>query len=683
MYYPPSGYSMAVDGVTILDLPPLRGNPFDLRPIESARSDFLIGRDKLLSQWREYLISQNPRMLLLVGDRGSGRTSFINTLAAQTSRRSYIGQYWPEADDTVHGLIHEISIHFGGFELAPSIQQVSDRLVEMLDNESGVLPLIVFDYPSHIDLNPTLSRLAPLLQRLRALVVVAVTPSQLSNLSQEVLDIFDQPQMLSNLTEDQIQVLSNRRVSRSANQKWIIRPSLLKAIHENTDGNPRSVVRLLRDLVDERHDPEEGGVLDRLMTWRAPPRVKPTPPPASPEPLIEEDISEDKEESIQTDAEDDWFGMQEETLEENQDNDFEDDPPDDLWDEEETLDSEPIVESEPSSWNDDFSAPDDIWEGEDKEEESKEIELQDEEERIQEIEEQSSLEDNIGDEYQRTEADNAFLYMEDGTEPPSAGRGNFGSLVNRNRRAADRMPTGPDETPIMEAEPHPSLIPRSIREPVDKMKPESVGEKDSMARIDVSVDPVEDEHVFHTENALWVVEPGFEETLPDPSVFPPPEPKSNPEPEPIETEWFVDDSVDEESPMPVLASEEIIPPLPTPVLTDTTVNPPPSQIIPTTIQFPASIGPSWEPDMPFDPLCLHTLTEAERMILEASASREVSPSDQELQARLEVGRSRLSQIYNGMRKKGLLSVRKQGRTRYFKLSEASAQHLGGAPKGVA
>ena len=87
--------------------------------------------------------------------------------------------------------------------------------------------------------------------------------------------------------------------------------------------------------------------------------------------------------------------------------------------------------------------------------------------------------------------------------------------------------------------------------------------------------------------------------------------------------------------------------------------------------------------MPFDRLCLHTLTEAERMILEASASREVSPSDQELQARLEVGRSRLSQIYNGMRKKGLLSVRKQGRTRYFKLSEASAQHLGGAPKGVA
>ena len=63
--------------------------------------------------------------------------------------------------------------------------------------------------------------------------------------------------------------------------------------------------------------------------------------------------------------------------------------------------------------------------------------------------------------------------------------------------------------------------------------------------------------------------------------------------------------------------------------------------------------------------------------------REGSPSDNELQARLEVGRSRLSQIYNGMRRKGLLSVRKLGRTRYFKLSEAANQHLRGTPQEAA
>ena len=42
---------------------------------------------------------------------------------------------------------------------------------------------------------------------------------------------------------------------------------------------------------------------------------------------------------------------------------------------------------------------------------------------------------------------------------------------------------------------------------------------------------------------------------------------------------------------------------------------------------------------------------------------------------LEVGRTRLSQIFNGLRKAGLLSVRKQGRTRLFKLSRAASLEL--------
>ena len=144
-------------------------------------------------------------------------------------------------------------------------------MVEILDKETGTLPLIAFDYPANVDLNHMLSRLAPLLQRLRALVVVAITPPQLAGLDEGVLGIFDDPHHLQNLDEKQIQMLSYRRISRSANQKWNIRPSLLTAIHQHTDGNPRRVIRLLRDLIDERHNPAEGGVLDRLTTWRAPP----------------------------------------------------------------------------------------------------------------------------------------------------------------------------------------------------------------------------------------------------------------------------------------------------------------------------------------------------------------------------------------------------------------------------
>jgi len=654
---------------SILDLPPLRGNPFDLRPIEANRAEYLVGRDRLLSEWREHLISQTPRMLLLVGDRGSGRTSFLNALASTTSRRPYIGQFWPEADDPVQGIIHELSVYLGGFDIPPSIQQVSDKMVEILDKETGTLPLIAFDYPANVDLNHMLSRLAPLLQRLRALVVVAITPSQLAGLDEGVLGIFDDPHHLQNLDEKQIQMLSNRRISRSANQKWNIRPSLLTAIHQHTDGNPRRVIRLLRDLIDERHNPGEGGVLDRLTTWRA--------PPVQSEPTIFEEVEAEPELEESTEEFEEIEVELEQDTSKIDDFELEEDEPDDLWEDDE--------DEEEDSWNDEFEAPDEIW---NIPEEPEPLEV--EEERFHQAEQIPEPEPS--EVYQRADDESGFYFVEEGTEPPELPesrkpKGNFGRLLGRTLQANDRMPTTPDDTPIQVAEPHKSLVPKT---PVREMPPASVEEEQSSARIDTSVQSGAEESVFHDDQSVWIVDQDSKSTLPeDPRVFEPIVPEPEPIVEEIETEWFVDDGPAEEEPEPI--PEPVFEPEPPQVsipIIPATPPPPPAPTPPPTpvqvpVQVPVSLGPTWEPDLPFNPIVLQTLTEAERMIVEASSTREVSPSDDELQARLEVGRSRLSQIYNGMRRKGLLSVRKQGRTRYFKLSEAANQHLRGAPQEAA
>ena len=671
---------MAEGPASILDLPPLRGNPFDLRPIEANRAEYLVGRDGLLAECREHLISQTPRLLLLVGDRGSGRTSFLNTLSSTTSRRPFIGQFWPEAEDPVQGIIHELSVYLGGFDIPPSIQQVSDNMVEILDKETGTLPLIAFDYPANVDLNHMLSRLSPLLQRLRALVVVAVTPSQLAGLDEGVLGIFDNPHHLENLDEKQIQVLSNRRISRAANQKWNIRPSLLTAIQQHTDGNPRRIIRLLRDLIDERHNPAEGGVLDRLTTWRA--------PPVQSEPTIFEEVE------IEPELEEPTEMFEEEELELVEDtspiDDFEmeeEDEPADLWD-----------DDEEDSWNDEFEAPDEIW-NTPEEPEPADVE----EERLhqaEQIPEPEPTEPEPSEVYQRADDESGFYFVEEGTEPPELPeyrkpKGNFGRLLGRTQQANDRMPTTGDDTPIQVAEPHKSLVPKT---PVREMPPASIEDEHSTARIDTSVQSGAEESVFHDDHSVWIVDQDSKSTLPDdPRVFQPIVPEPEPIVEEIETEWFVDDGSAEE--MPEEIHVEIPEPIPEPIFEPepsqvsipaipVTPPPPPVPIPPQTpvqvpVQVPVSLGPTWEPDLPFNPIVLQTLTEAERMIVEASSTREVSPSDDELQARLEVGRSRLSQIYNGMRRKGLLSVRKQGRTRYFKLSEAANQHLRGAPQEAA
>ena len=654
---------MAEGPASVLDLPPLRGNPFDLRPIEANRAEYLVGRDRLLAECREHLISQTPRMLLLVGDRGSGRTSFLNALASTTSRRPFIGQFWPEDDDPVQGIIHELSVYLGGFDIPPSIQQASDKMVEILDKETGTLPLVALDYPANVDLNHMLSRLAPLLQRLRALILVAVTPSQLAGLDDEVLDIFDDPHHLRNLDEKQIQILSNRRISRAANQKWNIRASLLTAIHQHTDGNPRRIIRLLRDLIDERHNPVDGGVLDRLTTWRAPPVQ--SEPEIFEEEEIESEIQEPTEEfeEVEIESEDEISQIDDFELEE------EEEEPDDLWDDD---------DDEEESWNDEFEAPDEIWTTPE-EPESLEVE----EERFHQAEQIPEPEPS--EVYQRADDESGFYFVEEGTEPPELPesrkpKGNFGRLLGRTLQANDRMPTTGDDTPIQVAEPHKSLVPRT---PVKEMPPESVEDEQSTARIDTSVESGIEESVFHDDQSVWMVDSDSKSTLPNnPRVFEPIAPEPEPVVEEIDTEWFVDDAPveDEFEPIPEPVFEPEPPQVSIPSIPTT---PPPPTPVQVPVQVPVSLGPTWEPDLPFNPIVLQTLTEAERMIVEASSMREVSPSDNELQARLEVGRSRLSQIYNGMRRKGLLSVRKQGRTRYFKLSEAANQHLRGAPQEAA
>ena len=50
-------------------------------------------------------------------------------------------------------------------------------------------------------------------------------------------------------------------------------------------------------------------------------------------------------------------------------------------------------------------------------------------------------------------------------------------------------------------------------------------------------------------------------------------------------------------------------------------------------------------------------------------------TDAALQAYLAVGRPRLSQIFNGLHKAGILSVRKKGRTRLFRISDQAKAHF--------
>ena len=583
------------------DVPPMRGNPFDLRPIERSRAEDLVARNEILTAWKEHMHGQSPRMLLLVGERGSGRTSLINTISSQTTRH-FVGQYWHE-EDPLKRVLSEISVTFGGHEVPQTMHQTAERLIETLDTADGPLPLIALDYPSNVDFTPFLTLISPILQRLRALVVVSLTNAQLAALEEPVRELYDKPVYLEPLTSKQIQDLANIRVRRMARERWTINPRLLDSVRASTGGNPRDVIHLLRDLIDEKRGMGAEGTFERLFGWQAPFVPEPaqaavveTEPEGRFEPADDPQLPLPVEEEI----EDDW-----------------DVEPDDMWEEDPELEEEPEPEMETEPWE---------------EEEEGEVDAPTTEHREAESSRITDWAPEKG----------GFVLMDEGTEPPpkqTRSRG-FSGLRGRSKQVSDHMPIGTDNnTPIIESLP-PSPPPTPLNAP--KPKPVEPDERGAAPKaIDTSAIPIDDRPVFASEGELWTVDSDLEETLPEISANSP----NSEAHEAVEPafEEITGDSGDTDDLAPTSAS--------------------------------VSIAPIWESADTLNEAHLGSLSDAERLVTSIAGQRQVSPSDPEIQARLEVGRPRLSQIYNALQRSGILSVRKEGRSRLFKLSEAAAEIL--------
>ena len=588
----------------MLDVPPLRGNPFDSRPIERTRAHEIVGRQDILIRWKEHMHSQSPRLLLLVGDRGSGRTSLINAISSQTDSH-FVGYYWNK-EDPLNRVLDEIAVTFCGHEIPHTMHQKVERIVETLDSRNGPLPLIAFDYPSEVDISSFLSLILPILQRLRALVVVSLTGPQLLSLEDSVKEIFEPPNHIEPLSSDEIQSLCDNRIRRMAREKWALKRELLESISSRTGGNPRSVVNILRDLVDEKRGLGSFGTLQSLTQWEAgesPSKEQENNGEEAQEAdyqleIDRKEIKETEKDELESVYE---FGMN--MLQESEKEEYlpEDDDPE--WEQE----------------------PEDALGGEE--------DLTQEEERAEEPVDRETI---TG----WSMEDGTLLEIEEGTEPPRKNNpgGGLSGLAFRSKIATDEMPEGPDySTPIQE--PAPITPPNNNQNIPDSENRLNFKEDIGKDKITITPDsPSEEKRVFHSEGELWTVDPDLEETLPEPS----------------------------EKEMPVIEEDNDF--------FD-------SENTHTQVETSKKVSipePVWQSGP--DPVesQIRSLNEAERLVVSIAGEREISPSDAEIQARLEVGRPRLSQIYNSLHKSGILSVRKEGRSRMFRLSQAASDLLGEA-----
>ena len=600
---------MVLSDLSPADLPTLRGNPFDSRPIERNRASEIVGREDILIRWKEHMHSQSPRMILLTGERGSGRTSLVNAISSQTDER-FVGTYW-HSEDPLNCALDELAITFCGHEIPPSMHQKVERVVEALDTLSGPLPLVALDYPSHVDLASFLSLILPILQRLRALVVVSVSNSQMASIDDSTKGVFDETVKVQPFSHDQVQSLSDLRIRRMSNERWRINPSLLDAIMSRTGGNARSVIAILRNLVDERRGLGSEGTLDSLRGWSL----------------------QEEENEVDNGLDENQFGTLEQPT-----------------DEPRTIVPEKIAEDWPEDEDIEFveeRGEDEDWDVEpedmrpDEQTTQKETVVDEaDEEELDETQSDGEIMADHPEKITGWAADGGTkLSMEEGTEPPGRGpnRG-FSGLVNRSRITNDAMPTGPDHSVAIQEPDIEEFQPTPKNEPIEEM-PRSNPFGDNNKSINTENESFEEKQVLFSEGELWTVDSDLEETLPELS--------SEPEFEPEET-FEESQNLDSIEEMPQISNLE------------------PKIVVK---------GPSWESKDIVDQNHLGSMSDAERLVVSVASSREISPSDAEIQARLEVGRPRLSQIYNSLHKSGILAVRKEGRSRMFRLSDGAGALL--------
>ena len=98
--------------------------------------------------------------------------------------------------------------------MPPTPHAVANALTNHLNGLQGPLPLIAFDYntPSSEELQILINSLLPVLKRMRAMVVFAVTPKQMYGWDNSLHESFDRIHSLNALNQSQIRQLIDNRM---------------------------------------------------------------------------------------------------------------------------------------------------------------------------------------------------------------------------------------------------------------------------------------------------------------------------------------------------------------------------------------------------------------------------------------------------------------------------------------
>ena len=235
--------------------PQLSEDPFSSNPLDKEEFDLLVGRHAMFEELERKITFKSADRILLVGEFGSGKTSFMQCLGTRTN---------------LHLSVDRIAFSEPGVELMKDLyaqlidgspphdyQKLSKDLRRMLHDSRQMLPLVTIDadMADVSSLEACLRSSLHFFERLPALVVLAINPQQQSLISEQLLQRFELRTMTS-LDTDGIKALVERRISKASPQPYNMSTDDAKRLLQlSRSGQPSAVIKVLRDTVAGNYTP--------------------------------------------------------------------------------------------------------------------------------------------------------------------------------------------------------------------------------------------------------------------------------------------------------------------------------------------------------------------------------------------------------------------------------------------
>ena len=266
--------------------PSLSEDPFSSSPLDKDEIDLLVGRHSLFDELERKITFKSANRILLVGEFGSGKTSFMQCLSSRTN---------------LHLKVERIAFSEPGVELLKDMYaQLIDgspphdysklirELRRMLHDSRQMLPLVTIDadMADFSSLEACLRSSLHFFESLPALIIIAINPQQQSLLSEQLLQRFELRTM-PELEHDGIKAMVERRIAKVATQPYQLSTEDAKRLLLlSQSGHPGALIRVLRNAVSGAQDVSSS------------PLPQPAHVPAVMEPIVEVDVEPEVVESV-------------------------------------------------------------------------------------------------------------------------------------------------------------------------------------------------------------------------------------------------------------------------------------------------------------------------------------------------------------------------------------------------